>query len=76
MNHADHFKMTTPIVSSALEQGLTYIWAAVVFLSSFFDLVIFLHTPNAKLFFFTMKFQLSQFEAQTKHRTEKDTAQN
>lgn len=50
MNHADHFKMTTPIVSFALEQELTYIWAAVAFLSSFFDLVILLHTPNAKPF--------------------------
>lgn len=43
-------KLQPQLYLFALEQGLTYIGAAVVFLSSFFDLVIFLHTPNAKPF--------------------------
>lgn len=76
-DHFDHFKMTIPTASFGLGQNLTYIWAVLVFLSTSFNLVIFLHTPNFKTFFsLTMKFQLSQFEAQTKHRTEKHTAQN
>lgn len=76
-DHVDHFKMTTPTASFALGQNLTSIWAALVFLSTSLNLVIFLQPPNFKTFLsFTMKFQLSQFEAQTKHRTEKHTAQN
>lgn len=59
-----------------LAQTLTHIRAAVVFLSTSCN-SHFSPYPKFKTFFsFTIKFKLSQFEAQRKHRAEKHTAQN
>lgn len=59
-----------------LAQTLTHIRAAVVFLSTSCN-SHFSPYPKSKTFFsFTIKFKLSRFEAQRKHRAEKHTAQN
>jgi len=69
MNPVDHFKITTPMVTSALGKTLTYILGQQQY-SFLLPLVIFLQPQIQTFFSLTTKFQLSQFEAQIKHRSE------
>lgn len=65
-----------PALHPHLAQTLTHIRAAMVFLSTSCHSHFSPYLKFKTFFSFTIKFKLSQFEAQRKHRAKKHTAQN